>query len=325
MVLSERLQRYWRIIKLLIGCILVLTISYQIFFKLNGKIQLDELLSLQYDLKLLLLVFLLVPLNWILEAAKWRVLLLDFFHVSFQKCIKGVLSGLSVAVFTPNRIGDVGGRILHFPSHQRKIALWTTLVANLSQFVILVLFGLAGAIYFIDDIWIKINVNDYFLFLTFCLLLVTFTGIFFIHPIARILVSLVPIEAWKKKLIPFIEPLQIIRSKNILIAIGFSALRYACYTVQFFLTLRFFNVKMPLDETMHSISLVYLLKTTIPYPPFVGFVVRTEISIFVFQYVTESLMGVIAASILIWIINVAIPALIGYGFILHIRNLKIGK
>jgi Uncharacterised protein family (UPF0104). len=55
----------------------------------------------------------LMPVNWALETYKWYVLVNKFQPISFAKSFESVLSGLSFAMNTPNRIGEYGGRILY--------------------------------------------------------------------------------------------------------------------------------------------------------------------------------------------------------------------
>ena len=59
-------------------------------------------------------------LNWSIEAIKWRLLIKKMQPITFIEALKGVLSGVAVGTFTPNRIGEFGGRILYLKEHLLK-------------------------------------------------------------------------------------------------------------------------------------------------------------------------------------------------------------
>src|SRR5262249_6990083 len=52
-------------------------------------------------------------LNWGLEACKWRLLLWPLEKISFGRSFKAILAGVALALNTPNRIGEYGGRVLY--------------------------------------------------------------------------------------------------------------------------------------------------------------------------------------------------------------------
>ena len=61
----------------------------------------------------------LVFVNWGIEARKWQVLLRTLQPVSFFTAYKSVLSGVTLSINTPNRIGEYGGRILYVQEGKR--------------------------------------------------------------------------------------------------------------------------------------------------------------------------------------------------------------
>lgn len=62
---------------------------------------------------LLVVVILLVPANWSLEALKWKYAISKLENISFWKAIKGVLTGLTVSTVSPNRVGEFFGRLFY--------------------------------------------------------------------------------------------------------------------------------------------------------------------------------------------------------------------
>ena len=53
---------------------------------------------------LIVSIFLLLPVNWGMEAVKWKTLVSPLQKSSFFQSYKSVLSGLTTGFFTPNRI-----------------------------------------------------------------------------------------------------------------------------------------------------------------------------------------------------------------------------
>src|SRR5688500_12741182 len=55
-------------------------------------------------------VILLMPVNWLLETWKWHSYLSVHARVNFARAFKAVTGGIPLSLFTPNRIGEYGGR-----------------------------------------------------------------------------------------------------------------------------------------------------------------------------------------------------------------------
>ena len=51
--------------------------------------------------------------NWMLESYKWRLLMTAIEDIGFFKSMKAIFSGITIALFTPNRVGEYGGRVFH--------------------------------------------------------------------------------------------------------------------------------------------------------------------------------------------------------------------
>ena len=57
-------------------------------------------------------VFLLMIVNWGIEAFKWKISVQQVQHVKYFTAFKAILSGTSFSVTTPNRVGEYLGRVL---------------------------------------------------------------------------------------------------------------------------------------------------------------------------------------------------------------------
>ena len=103
-----------------------------------------EQLLLRCDLA----VVALPPPNLALEALKWHELTRSFTKISFWRKFKAVLAGNTIGIFTPNRVGEYGGRLLFVEEGQGWKAVISTVVGSMAQLLVLLSAGLLGGIYF---------------------------------------------------------------------------------------------------------------------------------------------------------------------------------
>lgn len=260
---------------------------------------------------------LLMPINWSLESIKWQTILSNNTKVSFQQAFKAVWSGMSIAIFTPNRVGEFAGRAIYLRHIDRRQVILSTIMGNYAQMLIIICLGLCGFTVFSQKV---ISLNTFYIHLVYVMnaLFILLIGIVYYHShlVLSVLFRLIPSVKWRKRFVSWILPLKSYRRITLTRALFLSTLRYLVYTFQYYLTLCFFNVKLPFLETLSSIATVYLFKTSIPYPPALGILMRGEISLWVFKFYTIELVKVLAASMMIWLMNVVLPAVLGYIFLI---------
>jgi hypothetical protein len=65
-------------------------------------------------------VFMLGLANWALETIKWKYLISSVLpNIKFSESLKSVLAGVTLGVFSPNRTGEVLGRVFSLPFPKR--------------------------------------------------------------------------------------------------------------------------------------------------------------------------------------------------------------
>lgn len=327
---SKNIQRIYRnryvnwTAKLLIAGLLAWTIYKQVFAKENAE---ELWVSFQQhfvwsNMHWLLLDILLIPINWGLEAAKWRGLIKGFSNYSFWQTYKAILAGVTVGLFTPNRVGEYGGRVLMVaPEHNWK-AVVATMVGSLSQLLVLIALGMLGTTYFSATF---LSLPPYLLFvllgiglLLISLMLFCFYNIDLLVPIAKRL----PFINFIKKYIKDLKVLTAYTSQELTVTIFYSLLRCVVYFTQYYFMLRFFGIEIPLLEGYAGIGTVYLIQTGIPLPPLLDLLARGEIALFVWGYFTQDEVAILATSFTLFILNLIVPALIGALFIFRINILK---
>ena len=99
-----------------------------------------------YKIIYLLMALLLIPVNWGLEARKWQLSVRPIYPISFLQAFKATLSGVSVSITMPNRIGEYIGRIMYLPEGNRLKTISVTVVGSFAQLLVTIIAGTAGLI-----------------------------------------------------------------------------------------------------------------------------------------------------------------------------------
>src|SRR3546814_10415128 len=85
---------------------------------------------------LLVITGLLMLVNWGTEVFKWKYLVRKIEWVSLWKSTESLLAGLTLAIFTPNRVGEYGGRILYLERGNRVKGAFAMWVGAFSQMLV---------------------------------------------------------------------------------------------------------------------------------------------------------------------------------------------
>ncbi len=261
---------------------------------------------------LLLFVVLLMPVNWLIESIKWRFLLKKIEKIILKKAFIGVLSGISFAIFTPNRIGELGGRVFVLNKRNRVKAVFASFAGSLSQFLITLLLGFIAwliLIFYYEELLSNID-NKY-------LNLVKIIGISSVLLVSAVFfnfnffVKLLSKIKFLKKVSGSIKILKKYTVKELIKALLFSLSRYLIFLFQFYLLLIFFDVKISIFEAFLGISLTYFTVSIIPSITLAEIGIRGSASIFFIGLFSSDSPSILSASILLWLINLAVPAVIG--------------
>lgn len=262
---------------------------------------------------------LLIFLNFSSEAIKWQRLVNRLEPVSFLKALSGVLSSLTMAITTPNRIGDVITRGLILKPGHRLAGTGHTFLCILAQMVVTVTLGLVGAATYLPS-------NDYLLQDKSDSWMVTLsvsiaTGLILVALYFSIdrLSGFFQRFRWLKVFHPFLLALQGISFKDKSFLLLFSTIKFLTYITQFYLILHFFGIQLPPFTGLSAIALIYLILHFVPVPTVGDLGVRGSVSILILGPYTTDVPAIVFTTFLIWIINIMIPALIGLVLLRKIR------
>lgn len=297
---------------------IVLTILTFVF--IYFKVKDFDLLNFKFpncDFKTCLLFFFvlfLMPVNWIVESVKWKFLIKKIEDVSLPRAIKAVLTGIAFALISPARVGEVPGRVFVLKKEHRVKALFATAAGSLSQMLVTLSAGVIGGIFFLFFFADKTEKPDaelifYLKIVSVALLLVGFMLLFNIKYVYSIL------KKWRPKSagVKHFEILSEYSVRELFIVLGYSFLRYVIFCTQFIILLYLFDVRILWYEALIGISLSYLFSSLIPVLSIFEIGVRGMSSILFLGIFTANIPGILSATVFLWLINLALPAIIGSG------------
>jgi hypothetical protein len=267
---------------------------------------------------LLLCVAFLAPLNWMLEAVKWKMLLQKIEPVPFRKAFASTLTGIAFSMITPNKIGDFAGRILYLNDKNKLRAAIATLISNLSQTIVTYVFGIAGLIYF--NI---VHPGNWQLFALIAAL-ISASLLVFIYLRIDLIAGWAEHRKSLRKVIISITILKRYSKTDLLQLLGVSLIRFCVYNLQFLLLANVLGAGVPWVTGFLVSGLMFWMITVIPSIFLADLGVRGFVAglLFTETAIASNSMAVLAGSYMIWLLNLVIPAIIGSVLILTIRFIR---
>ncbi|MFO7869232.1 MAG: lysylphosphatidylglycerol synthase domain-containing protein [Bacteroidales bacterium] len=254
------------------------------------------------------LLFVLLFVNWGLEAYKWRVLVSVFQKISFLRALKGTLMGLAIGFITPSRIGDIGGRAVVL-KYGRKKAIVATSVGGLVQLCVTVLFGIIGlglfSLFFVhtDQFYAYVIAGVCLLFCGVFLAIVLFKrGVW-----NRLLLKITGIRLYKK----IIRTLSVYSFRTLSAAFGLGISRYVVFGFQYILLLALFVPEMSFIQCVVGITITYVCASFVPSSILGELGVRGSVAVYMFGLFGAVPMSVFQVTLYLWLINMAVPVFVG--------------
>lgn len=266
----------------------------------------------EFSLAYFSLALLLLPLNWALEAQKWRALLGT--PMAFFRALKAVFMGLALGVFTPNRIGEHAGRLLYLPKELRAQSLSSSAFGSLAQWIVLVAAGLLALVYRESTqlpipSWLL--AQKYWLYGVLPPLLLLLLGLYFFGP-----------QFWSRW--TFLQKYTFLKlnlpKRNLTAVLGLSLLRYSCYILQNVALLYAFGARAPFLLSFTGVQLVFLAQTALPIPASLALLARASLSLYFLAPIAAD--HILWASFTLWLINIFLPTLIASLLSLFSLNAK---
>jgi hypothetical protein len=262
------------------------------------------------------LVFVLMLINWILEAAKWRYLARSLAHVTLWRCIEAVFCGLTWAVFTPNRIGEYGGRVMFLPQRKRIHGVFAMAVGAFGQNVITNVLGAISLMWFVGC-FLHINIWLYLGLIILSIAFIALMVLFYFN--IKWMVSLLNSIKFLQKFHRFFDIMGRYSFAELLRIMGYCLLRFGVFSFQYYLVIHLLIPAIPAYDVFMMVFILFFIQSALPSLDLLDIGVRNYTAGTLFAYVTTQSIAVMAAVTSIWLINLIIPAILGSVFVFKLK------
>lgn len=264
----------------------------------------------------LMCVLVLLPLNLLLEAQKWRVLVRGLQPLSLVGAFKAVLVGQTGAFFTPNHLGDIPTRVLLLRSENRVPAIALGCVGSMALTVVITVIGAVAAVCY--AVWVRpafvfnVSLMAWCLFGALLLVVVVLfvVSVLYYRQLAQRLMSCR--WHWLRLLG---TGLTYLSWRDVWRVVALSAGRFVVFSTQLYAMLLFMGVSLAPIEALVAIPTIYLLVTYTPSFAASEAAVRGSYAILILSAFATNEAGMALAGILLWCVNYCIPMLLGSGLL----------
>ncbi|MBN8697566.1 MAG: flippase-like domain-containing protein [Bacteroidetes bacterium] len=256
-------------------------------------------------------------INWGLEAMKWQYLIRSLEKMSFINSLIAVFSGVTVSVFMPNRVGEFAGRIFYLEKADKVSATLKNFLGSLIQLSVTLITGVI-AIYtatfngILDLNDLISSRNDYW-FLLLGVVILLLTGLILLRKFKHRLSG---------KIRYYLDVFNEMSFKEGINVFVLSTLRYAVFLIQYYLLLLAFGIEIDFWLAATLIALNFFIQSFIPSFALTEVFTRGATAVYLFADFTNDSAAILAVSFLLWVINLALPALIGAIFVGRMKFFK---
>lgn len=310
----NNLKKYFPGLVFLIKILIIAGAYYVISDKLlqngglNGYLWVDRLNELGSDgFSFILLLILLSFLNWWLEILKWKTLVRSVSNISIIQAGKQSLASLTASLLTPNRIGEYGAKAVYYSKGYRPKIMFLNFLANASQMLITILFGLTGLLILGNLFSLPFP-----------------TPVIILSTIGVLIISGFVVVIFQKNWLPYFRKIKIsfkrisyqIKKETFL----YSGLRYLIFSHQFYVFLLFFEVDLPYNTAMPLIFSMYLISSMIPGFVLFDWLVKGSVAVTLFKLFGVNDILILSITASMWMLNFAIPAVLGSFYVLTFNS-----
>ena len=249
----------------------------------------------------------LLPLNIFLEAAKWRILAGTIMRLSFAQSLASVLGGIAASMVTPNRLGEYPGRIAFLSGHRRSARLLSiSVMGAASQMLAVLFFGMVGLVYY-----------SFQSGRLYALLALAGTAMI----TGAVALFFARFEDWAhrlegnrlfRRLRLYARALRATTGRERARVLGFSLLRYATFSAQLLLMLRWQGIAPAWGPGILLCFLFFYTLAVVPTIALAELGVRGAIAVFLFgTFAPHGEAPILTATAALWVLNLAFPSLAG--------------
>lgn len=265
-------------------------------------------------------MFAMAVLNWGIEAAKWRWLVLHLERMSMGRAFAATLAGTTVGLITPNRTGEFVGRVLFLTPEHRWQGGFATVLGSIAQFITTLVMGGAAFVVWWERAPMVAEAGPLWGVVIVVLVAAVAAGalgLFFRPQLLRQIIKVVPLLRRMERAASVLEGYA---ARELLLVLLMSAVRYLVFAAQYVLLLAVIAGVDP-SEAVVVVPVIYLLTTLVPTMMLTDLGVRGSASVVLLTPLGGGPALILLASFGIWAVNIAIPAVAG-GVILLVARIR---
>ena len=292
--------------RLIVAVLSLAFIGWKVYTQLSAH---DALIACRPAIAPLLAAIALMPLNWLLETHKWQILTSHLQHLNVGTSLKSVLAGLAVSMLTPNRVGDFAGRIAWLKPENRTAGTMSAFMGSCAQMIAIALLGTLAFCFqpVLPDFLGLFARNFTTTAVVLVVLAMTVCGIYFFIGVAaaRFRFGRWP---WLER---FVQAAGQHTKQQLFTALVLSICRTVVFIFQLYLMLKSMGVDLSAADAFRSIALMYCFVSVVPTFALAEWGVRGSMALLFIAPLGGLPTQIVAATVILWLINVASPAAIG--------------
>ncbi len=264
----------------------------------------------------LTIIIILMLVNYVLESFKWWKLTRLLYPITIWQAIESVFCGLTWAVFTPNRIGQYGGRVMFLPVHKRIHGVFSMIVGELGQSVITNVLGASSLLWFLFTF---LNLNKWLMALISILALSLILAMIVFYFNIKWFVSLLNRIKFLKKYHRFFDTMGRYNTAELTNIMLFCLARFFVFSFQYYLIIHLLVPELPMVTILLILFIFLFIQSALPSLDILDIGVRAITASTLFSLVTTKTMAIVVAVSIIYIVNLIVPAIIGSIFVFKLK------
>ncbi len=306
-----QLRRLNTVLKIAIAIVCLWFLYHEFFVKEKFSVLWTQFLQIDLSSSkylILLLACILVFINWGLETTKWRMLIDQIEKVSWIKAFEAVISGITISIFTPNRVGEFAARIFYLQSNHRIKGILISIVGSVSQLCVTIVVGSFCFTYFLFAHQQFNRIEEILISILPFILSATMLVFYYNMDLLR---SLLLKTNWGRKTKVYLNVFTFYTASQLTRVLLLSFLRFLVFSIQYYLLFLFFDIRVGAAESFIITSGIFFVLAIIPTIALAELGIRGATAIYFLNYTSSNELSVLASSYALWCINLALPALLG--------------
>ncbi|MCS7077054.1 MAG: flippase-like domain-containing protein [Bacteroidia bacterium] len=250
-----------------------------------------------------LFLFILMIFNWMIEAKKWQYLAQKVLpNYTYLTSLQTVLCGITLGLFTPNRIGEYGARLFYVDSTQKADLFIFAFIDRVAQLWITIFIGMVFVFMYVNHVW-----SQHFHLFLGCfvvLFIVHLTVIFLRNKIIRFLVS-------RKKLQKYFTKKIFLCWKDVGVVLGYASVRYIIFVVQYLIWGYYTDDDYILKKGLIGVNTMLWIKSVVPSAGLSELGIRESVLMYVYKTYGLSTFTAFHSALVVYAVNLVIPSIVG--------------